>query len=141
MPYTFDNDPYITGASVMYRKPREEVTPGERQMFKEAYFAAVEQGLLNKVKPDKLQTLEDHSKAVHMKMLRMLQRLFPEGTLVEVILNRKQKIPSEAEVVYWSASRYAVRVRLMKEKKYGGRHVCDVHWSKVAVWPQSTDDV
>lgn len=79
---------------------------------------------------DELQTLEANSNAAHTKMFEALRRRFPEGARVEVYLSGKQKVPSEAEVVWWTASRYAVRVRLVKEKRYGGHHVADVHWTK-----------
>lgn len=65
-----------------------------------------------------------------MAMLQGLKQRWPEGSAIKVFLSTKQSQPTEATVIYYNASRQAVRVRLNKPNRWGNQHVTDVHWSR-----------
>lgn len=70
-----------------------------------------------------------------------MRERWPEDTIVTVILNCRQKVPSTAEVMKHYGADGTVRVRLCKPNKKGDRHVVDVRWERVDLWPQDTNSI
>lgn len=80
---------------------------------------------------EELKKLEASRKAASVKLFKALVAQWPLGSTIDVLLNCKQQNPSEGVVVNHSGEQGTVRVRLTKAKKWGGNHVCDVHFSRV----------
>ncbi len=82
----------------------------------------------------KIEKLLQRRGLVANKIREELSSMFPEGSIVDVFLNSKQKNPSRVTVAGWTSEGY-VKVRLSptQRKPYG--HYKDVFWSRVRTVP------
>lgn len=130
-------DVYKRGAMLVLGLPEHEVTHDQRQRFKEVFFATYRDRIYAAGEHMSLRQAEDGIHKAKGLMERVLQRMWPIGTLVNVQVINKHT--TTAAVTGYDGM--DVRVRCCKVGKKGKQHTIYVHWERLTKWPKNTDNL